>query len=159
MIEVRDGQRILKFEGEQIGQSSSKRRDSVRWIEFTLYKTTGSGRYVLSRIGFSKIYHLPECEIAERGHLDETNRAEVVVEDQPCEVCLPHLSDFPFVSFERKKEWARDYATPEEVIEGLMKTDHKNNTRVMTAVARRLLEDAGVVDDALFEAVSVEVIK
>jgi hypothetical protein len=158
MIEVRDGQRILKFEGEQIGTSSSKRRDSVRWIEFTLYKTEGS-QYVLSRIGFSKIYHLPECEIAERGHLDESNRLELVDEDRPCEVCLPHLSDFPFVSFERKKEWARVYSAPEGVIEGLMKTDPKSNNRFMTAVARRLLEDAGQVDDALYEAVNVEVIQ
>lgn len=158
MIEVQDGQRILKFEGEQIGTSSSKRRDSVRWIEFSLYKTEGE-QYVLSRIGFSKIYHLPECEIAERSHLDETNRAELVSDDQPCEVCLPHLSDFPFVSFERKKEWARVYSKPEDVIEGLMRIDPKSKNRFMTTVARRLLEDAGQVDDSLFEAVNVEVIQ
>ncbi len=158
MIEVRDGHRILKFEGERIGFSSSKHRDSLRWIEFTLYKTTGNGRYVISRVGYTKLYHLPECEIAERSKLDETNRAEVREDDHPCEVCQPHLSDFPFVSFEREKHWARDYATPEEVIDALMSVDRKNNNRFMTAVARRLLDDAGAVDDAVYDAVNVEVI-
>jgi hypothetical protein len=158
MLRVKDGQRILQFEGEEIGFSSSKRRDADRWIEFTLYRTDENKQYILSRVGFSKLYHLPECEIAERSHLDESPRAEVEKDDFPCMICRPDQSDFPFVSFEKEKHWARVYKTPEEVIEGLMKVDIKSGNRYMTAVARRLLDDAGQVDDAIYEATNIETV-
>ena len=159
MIRVKDGQRILQFEGELIGTSSSQRSDAVRWIEFSLYKTTEGHQYILSRVGYSKIYHVADCEIAERSKLDESTRDEVDSGDYPCEVCNPHLTDFPFVSFEREKHWARVYTSPEAVIEGLMKKDIRSGNKYMTAVARRLLEDAGTVDDELYEAQNVETIR
>lgn len=158
MLRVKDGQRILQFDGEEIGFSSSKRRDAERWIEFTLYRTNENKQYILSRVGFSKLYHLPECEIAERSHLDESPRVEVEVDDFPCMICRPDQSDFPFVSFEKEKHWARVYKTPEDVIEGLMKVDIKSGNRYMTAVARRLLDDAGQVDDAIYEATNIETV-
>lgn len=160
MLRVKDGQRILQFEGREIGFSTSKRKDADRWIEFTLYKTDEGGQYILSRVGFSKFYHLPECEIAERSKLDESLRAEVIEEeDTPCQACRPDKSDFPFVSFEREKHWARVYASAEDVIDGLMKVDIKSGNRYMTAVARRLLEDAGDTDDALYEATNIETVR
>lgn len=159
MYKIRDGQRVLEFEGEELGFSTSKRYGAVRWIEFTLFKTAEDGKYILSRVGFSKLYHLPECEISERSRLEETPREEIIDGDQPCDVCNPHLSDFPFVSFEREKHWARVFDTPEEVIDGLMKKDLKSGNRYMTAVARRLLDDAGQVDDALYEAQSTEIVR
>lgn len=158
MIQVKDGQRVLQFEGSEIGFSTSNRAGATRWIEFTLYKTREDHQYILSRIGFSKFYHLPSCDIAERSRLDESMRDEVVEEDQPCTVCNPHLSDFPFVSFEREKHWARVYPTPEGVIEGLMKKDMNSGNRYMTAVARRLLEDAGQEDDEIYESVNIETV-
>lgn len=159
MLRVKDGQRILQFDGEQIGFSTSKRRDAVRWIEFYLYRTNEEKQYILSRVGYSKVYHLPECQIAENSRLDESPRGEVESEDVPCDECRPHLSNFPFVSFEREKHWARVYATPSEVIDGLMKKDVKSGNRYMTAVARRLLEDAGQVDDELYDSINVETIR
>lgn len=159
MLQVRDGQRILKFDGQLIGISTSKRPDAFRWIEFSLYRTDEDHQYILSRVGFSKIYHLPHCEIAEKSRLDESPRGEVVSDDSPCKTCNPHLSNFPFVSFEREKHWARVYKTPEGVIEGLMKEDPKSGNRYMTAVARRLLEDAGVVDDDIYLAQNVEIVR
>ena len=159
MYTVQDGQRTLQFEGELLGTSSSKRSDAVRWIEFCLYRTLEGRQYVLSRVGYSKIYHLPECLIAERSHLDEYPRDEVVSDDQPCADCEPHLTDFPFVSFEREKHWARVYSKPEDVIDGLMKSDKRTGNRYMTAVARRLLEDAGQLDDSIYTAVKVETIR
>lgn len=159
MIRVMDGQRILQFEGSEIGFSSSKRRGAVRWIEFTLYKTDEEHQYILSRVGFSKLYHLPECEIAERSRLDESPRAELEDEDSPCDICRPDQSEFPFVSFEKEKHWARVCKTPTDVIEALMKVDIKSNNKYMTAVARRLLEDAGTVDDALYAAQNIETIR
>lgn len=159
MIRVMDGQRILQFEGSQIGFSTSKRRGAVRWIEFTLYRTDEEHQYILSRVGFSKLYHLPECEIAERSRLDESPRGELEPDDSPCELCKPEQSNFPFVSFEKEKHWARVCKTPVDVIEALMKVDIRSNNKYMTAVARRLLEDAGQTDDALYEAQNVETIR
>jgi hypothetical protein len=159
MLRVKDGQRILQFDGEMIGSSTSKRRDAVRWIEFYLYRTDEEKQYILSRVGYSKVYHLPECKIADNSRLDESPRGEVESDDVPCDECRPHLSNFPFVSFEREKHWARVYATPGEVIDGLMKKDVKSGNRYMTAVARRLLEDAGQVDDEIYDSVNVETIR
>lgn len=159
MIRVMDGQRTLQFEGVEIGFSTSKRRDAVRWIEFTLYRTEETHQYILSRVGFSKLYHLPECEIAERSRLDESPRAELEDDDSPCDICNPHQSDFPFVSFEKEKHWARVCKTPADVIEALMKVDIRSQNKYMTAVARRLLEDAGQTDDLIYEAQNIEVIR
>lgn len=159
MWRVHDGPRVLQFDGVEIGFSSSKRRNAERWIEFSLYRTSENRQYILSRVGFSKFYHLPECEVAERSHLDESPRADVDNDDVPCMLCRPDTSDFPFVSFEREKHWARVYKTPEDVIEGLMKVDIKSGNKYMTAVARRLLEDAGQVDDDIYESVNIEIIK
>jgi hypothetical protein len=39
MFEVKDGSRILQFNGKLLAESSSWRRGSTRWIEFELYKT------------------------------------------------------------------------------------------------------------------------
>lgn len=158
MLRVRDGQRVLQFDGELIGSSTSKRYGADRWIEFKLYKTTEGHQYILSRVGFSKLYHLPECEIAERSKLDEYNRADITDEDVPCKICKPEISLLPFVSFEREKHWARVYASPTEVIDGLMKVDVRSGNKYMTAVARRLLEDAGAVDDGIYESQNIETI-
>ena len=60
MFEVKDGARTLQFSGKLLGESSSYRPNSNRWIEFRLYRTQ-SGSYVLSRIGVSLIYHGAAC--------------------------------------------------------------------------------------------------
>lgn len=159
MLSVKDGQRILQFEGRLLGKSTSYRKDALRWIEFSLYRTDEGQQYILSRIGYSKLYHLPECEISERSRLDESPRDEVEYGDHPCDICKPELSDFPFVSFEREKYWARVFSTPEDVIRGLMKKDVRSGNMYMTSVARRLLEDAGQYDDDIFNSVNIEVIR
>lgn len=159
MINVKDGHRILQFEGSEIGFSTSQRKDADRWIEFTLYRTNENKKYILSRVGFSKIYHLPDCVIAERSKLDESPRGDLRPGDVACEECHPDLSDFPLVSFEKEKHWARVYSTPEEVIEGLTKVNLRSGDRYMTSVARRLLEDAGAVDDDIYDSYSVEIIR
>ena len=134
-FKVKDGQRILEFEGKEIGYSTSQRKDSLRWIEFRLYKLP-SHKYILSRIGYSNLYHLPDCEIAVKSNLDESIREEILDTDFPCPECRPDLDLMPFICFEREKHWARVYASPEEVISGLMKTDSKSGSKYMTAVAR-----------------------
>lgn len=159
MHKVRDGQRTLQFEGREIGFASSERPNSTRWIEFTLYITDEAKQYVLSRVGCSKLYHLPNCETALNSRLVEEYRTEISEEDLPCTECNPHLSDFPLVCLERDRCWARVYSTANDVLQGLMKVDSRSGNKYLTAVARRLLEDAGSVDDGIYEATSIETIR
>ncbi len=152
MLKVKDAHRILEFDGEEIGFSTSHKTGNLRWIEFRLYKTETNKQYILSRIGYSKFYHVPDCEIAERSHLDESPRGQITDDDYPCMTCRPDLSSMnPFVSFEREIYWARVYATPEKLIDGLMRTDRETGNRYMTTVARELLADAQQVDDNLLD--------
>lgn len=158
MIEVKDGPRVLRFDGEELGFSTSERPGADRWIEFTLYKTSGDGQYVLSRVGVSNLYHSPECRIARRGYLPERPVSELDQGMVPCRECRPSLADFPIVCVEQDKTWARVYQTPEAVLRGLMKPDKDSGSLYLTAVARRLLEDASESDRDLAGAFQVETV-
>lgn len=152
MIKVKDAHRILEFEGEEIGFSSSYKPGNLRWIEFRLYKTKENKQYILSRVGYSKYYHLPDCDIAARSRLDESPREQIEPDDAPCVECRPDKDKYaPFVSFEREIYWARIFSTPEGLVNGLMRTDRESRNRYMTTVARDLLTDAQQVDDDLLD--------
>ena len=96
MFEVKDGPRTLKFNGKLIGDSSSWRKGSTRWIEFQLYKTE-NGSYVLSRVGISLIFHGAACPLVKRYGLVEMP-SEYVLEDAiPCDECGPEILELPVV--------------------------------------------------------------
>lgn len=156
MFKVKDGPRLFEFEGEEIGFSTSWRAGAQRWIEFTLYRTSGDGQYVLSRVGVSTLYHAPECKMAEKNYLPESPRSELRDDAVPCAECRPDTRDFPFVCPEQDKTWGRVCKTPEAVLRHLMKHDRDNGDLYLTAVARRLIEDAGESDPAFSGALSVE---
>lgn len=164
MIEVHDDRRILRFEGEEIGFSTSERPGAGRWIEFTLYKTAGDGQYVLSRVGVSNVYHEPECRLAVRGRLEAVPRSALEPDAVPCDRvpgvadgCSPGRSGLPLVCPEPDKTWARAYRTVEALFAGLMKHDQQGGL-YMTAVARRLLEDASGRDREIAGLYQVETI-
>ena len=157
MIEVKDGPRILKFDGEEIGFSTSERPGADRWIEFTLYKTSGDGKYILARVGVSNLFHTPECRVARRGYLPEAPRSGLAEGRVPCQECRPDQTDFPIVCIEQDKTWARVFNVPEAVLGGLMKHDEFGD-QYLTAVARRLIEDASEADDGIATAYRVETV-
>lgn len=155
MIEVKDGPRILRFEGKEIGHSSSERPGAGRWIEFTLYKTDG-GQYVLSRIGASDVYHAPDCRFVRRGSIEPVPRSALSESAIPChqvhkvtDPCFPDQDNFPLVCPEEDKTWARAFRRPEDVMKGLLKPDQNGGDLYLTAVARRLLESAAKKDSAI----------
>ena len=88
MHEVKDGTRILQFNGKLLAASSSWRRGSTRWIEFELYKTE-NGSYVLSRIGISLVFHGAACPLVKRYGLSEAPVDNVDADSVPCEQCSP----------------------------------------------------------------------
>lgn len=165
MYRVYDGPRILEFEGEEIGFSTSERPGAGRWIEFTLYRTAGEGRYVLSRVGVSNVYHVPGCHIAERGNIEPSPWRDLPEDAVPCwrvkgavDPCRPDPEEFPLVSIEPDKTWARDYGDPAGVLRALMKPDKNGGELYLTAVARRVLEDAARRDPAIAGAFQVQTI-
>jgi hypothetical protein len=158
MIEVHDDRRVLEFEGSEIGFSSSERPGVGRWIEFTLYKTAGDGQYVLSRVGVSNVYHAPECYVATRGGIIPEPVSVLEADAEPCEKCRPQERELPLVARERDKTWARVCKTPEALYSALLKPDPQDGSLRMTAVARRLLEDASRTDAELAALRQVETI-
>lgn len=156
MLQVKDGSRIIQFEGDHLASSSSRRGSSQRWIEFNLYRT-GSGVYVLAREGVSKVYHAPGCSVIRRNALVDMPRSELATDMQPCDLCKPDETDFPMIYPERPRYWAQVCDTPSAVLDVLYKYDDAGS-RYLTLVAQRLLEDASNVDSAIADVYLVETI-
>lgn len=156
MLEVRDGDRTLQFNGNLLAKSSSKRKDSYRWIEFELYKTE-SGSYILSRVGVSLIFHGAACHIVGRYGLQEKPYSDLEINSTPCEECSPDDS-LDLVFPEKYRYWAQVSDMPEAVVEALYKYDTKTGAYYLTTVAQRLLQQASKVDLGISEAYNVQVI-
>lgn len=155
MFEVRDGARTLQFNGKLLGKSSSERHDSVRWIEFELYKTD-SGSYILSRIGVSLIYHGAACPLVRRYHLIESDFDSLTDNAFPCEDCDPS-EEAELIFPEKYRYWAQVSEEPTAVIDALHKYDD-GGARYLTNVAQRLLDAAAKADADLAEVYEYEII-
>ena len=155
MYQVKDGSRTLQFEGRLLGESSSYRKGSTRWIEFSLYKTD-NGSYVLSRIGVSLVFHSVTCPLVKRYGLVEARVENLSDDSLPCEDCLPSFN-MPLVFPEKDRTWAQVSEDPEAVLEALYKYDG-NGARYLTHVAQRLLEQASEVDEKIESIYKIETI-
>lgn len=155
MYEVKDGSRTLQFEGTLLGESSSFRRDSTRWIEFKLYKTT-SGSYILSRIGVSMVYHGASCPLVRKYSLTEVSFDKLSDDAIVCEQCDPDDS-VDLVFPEKHRYWAQVSEEPTAVLDALYKYDD-GGARYLTNVAQRLLEDASNSDTGIESVYKIEVI-
>lgn len=155
MYEVKDGARTLQFDGTLLGESSSWKRDSTRWIEFKLYKTL-SGSYVLSRIGVSLVYHGAGCPLVRRYGLTEAPASELRTDAVICEQCEPDES-VVLVFPEKYRYWAQVSDEPQAVLEALYKYDD-GGARYLTNVAQRLLESASKSDSSIESIYKIEVI-
>jgi hypothetical protein len=151
MQEVRDGARILQFEGTSIASSSSQRPGAYRWIEFNLFKTIG-GQYILSRIGRSLLFHQEPCLVIKRNNLRPGDPVPGVV---PCDLCHPELGNGAAVYLEQPRYWAQVSDSPEAVLEALYKYDDAG-ARYLTRVAENLVRDASLADKAMDLAYRVE---
>lgn len=155
MYEVKDGSRTLKFEGVQLGSSSSWRVGSDRWIEFDLYRTE-NGSYILSRVGVSLVFHGASCALVKRYDLQEQDVAELEDDATPCDECKPTFN-VPLVFPEKYRHWALVADEPVAVLNALYKYDN-DGTRYLTKVASRLLDDAAALDNAIENVYRIETI-
>lgn len=156
MFEVRNGQRVIKFEGTLLSSSSSRRNGSSRWIEFRLYRTQG-GSYILSRIGVSHVYHMATCPLVSKYGLHEKSSVELHQYSAPCEECQPEDSD-PFVFPEEIRYWTLVADDAESVVDALHKND-VNGGKYLTKVAERLLETAAEFDPEIDMAYHIQFIE
>lgn len=155
MLEVKDGDRTLQFNGKLLAKSSSKRRDSTRWIEFELYRTE-SGSYILSRIGVSLVFHGAACTLVKRYGLQEKSNTALEIGAIPCEECQPDdMLDLIFP--EKYRHWAQISEKADAVLEALYKYDD-NGARYLTGVAQRLLQEAARVDSKVADVYNYEII-
>jgi hypothetical protein len=155
MIEVRDGSRTLQFNGVLLSDSTSWRKGSTRWIEFTLYKTE-SGSYILSRIGVSLVYHTASCALVKRYGLQEVPSSDLTKDAISCEDCGATRSA-TIVFPEKSRYWSQVSEDPGAVLDALYKFD-ESGARYLTNVAQRLLEDASDVDSGIESIYRVEII-
>lgn len=155
MHQVRDGKRVLQFDGEQLAESSSELPGINRWVEFKLYRTK-TGNYVLSRIGQTRLYHALDCAIVRRNNLKSSGPEELVPGLIPCNECNPddYADEY---AIEQPRYFALVAEDPEGVLDALYKYDQAG-ARYLTKVAERLLEDAATHDARLDKAYSTETI-
>ncbi len=156
MYEVKDGTRRLRFDGELLGYSTSYRPGSERWVEFSLFRTTG-GSYILSRVGMTTLYHVAGCSISSRAGLPPTPRDALPPGRVPCGSCAPHLSTGGAVCVEIPRYWAQTVDSAHGVVDMLYQSD-TSGARYLTGVAKRLLEEAATVDLAISDSYGVEII-
>lgn len=154
-FQVKDGSRTLQFNGRLLGESSSWRRGSTRWIEFSLYRTE-NGSYVLSRVGVSLVFHGAACALVKRYGLSESSSNTLLEDSIPCEECNPSF-DLPLVFPEKNRTWAQVSEDPDAVLEALYKYD-QGGARYLTHVAQRLLEEASKNDSKIDAVYRVETI-
>lgn len=155
MLEVRDGDRTLQFNGKLLAKSSSERRGSIRWIEFELYQTE-SGSYILSRIGVSLVFHGAACALVKRYGLQERASASLAAGAISCEECQPDET-LDLIFPEKYRYWAQISEKADAVLDALYKYDN-NGARYLTSVAQRLLQEASRVDLGVASVYNVEIV-
>jgi hypothetical protein len=156
MQQIKDvGGRVLSFDGNLLGKSSSWRPGSDRWVEFELYKTK-SGTYVLGRTGHSLLFHDPKCPVVKRNGLKASPVSELDDDALPCEECNPSTRLVEVCS-EKPRHWALVSDTAEAIYESLQRYD-KAGARYLTKVAEDLLVSASKVDEEVSDAYYNEII-
>lgn len=156
MYTIQNGKRILRFQGKKLAHSSSQTKQSIRWVEFAIYRTD-SGKYVVERVGMSIVYHSVHCAVLRRngGPTDALPSETISDRMVPCEECFPNKEEEQYLVPENIRHRAQVCISAENVISSLKQFD-ANNTEYLTNVALRLLEQAAEVDPLIADAFYIE---
>lgn len=119
--QVRDGQRLITFEGVLLGEVTSRRPGVARWTEMYAYRTDG-GAYVLEKVGLSTVCHMPGCVEMKPGlprfqteHPGEDPDHGFVFHED----CVPEEYDFTRLLVEQTRYWAKITKDPAEILAAL----------------------------------------
>jgi len=154
--QVRDGARIVTFEGELLAEVSSERPTSPRWTELKLYKTD-TDKYVLSKIGRSLVLHMPGCP-AIVGRLDRF--VDVHPGEDPergswdMHVCVAIDYDQDELLLEETRFWAVVADTAQDVVNHLQRKE--GGVTLLPRMSVNLLEQASENDEAIGNAFYIQ---
>jgi hypothetical protein len=147
--QVRDGHRLLTFDGHLLASVSSRDGDKDRWTEMRVYRTNG-GSYILEKVGRSVRLHMPGCtEILKDLPLFQ----QVHPNEDPeygyswCERCSPPIGeeyDFTTLLVEEDRYWATISADPEVIIEALWRK--REGYRRLPYISVQLLTELSKID-------------
>ncbi len=140
--QVRDGSRLITFDGTLLGFVTSERPEVARWTEMSVYLTEG-GSYVLEKVGRSLICHMPGCN--ELGSRSLPRFQEQHPGDDPDngyvfhEECVPEEYDFTRLLIEENRYWATVTQDPHEIVAALEKRKD-GGIKVLPRIGMELLE-------------------
>jgi len=150
--QVRDGSRLLTFDGELLASISSRDTpEKDRWTDMRVFRTTG-GSYVLEKVGRSTRLHMPGCPdiinelpLFQQAHPGEDPEAGY----SWCEICSPPVGeeyDFPSLLVEADRYWATISTDPEVIIDALWRK--REGYRRLPRISVQLLTALSGVDPA-----------
>lgn len=109
--QVRDGNRLLTFDGHLLASISSRTDERDRWTEMRVYQTAG-GSYILEKVGRSMRLHMPGCAdiLKDLPLFQQAHPGEDPEEGYSwCDVCSPPIGeeyDFTQLLAEEDRYWA-----------------------------------------------------
>lgn len=175
--EVRDGSRIIRFSGTLLATASSMRPVSPRYVELSLYALPSPPpAYVLSRVQYSRVFHVSTCEQALRNHLplgvDPAARNLPLTELSPCAYCNPTPSapgapDFRTTHrFEIPRHFGAIIDTPAHLLSALAHPSTRPSrahtlspppNNQLPWLSRQLVDAAAPLDPALQSAYNISI--
>lgn len=150
----------IAFTGRVLGGASSQYDDSVlRWMEITIYKTI-TGKYIVSTIGCSDVYHTMEGHAKSDGSTCSSGLPTTLAECQgnditikPCPLCNPDraIRDAnAYIRLEVDKSNVFVCNTPVGVRDSLLATD-SSGVKYLTKLAKAALRNAAENEPALWD--------
>ena len=142
--QVRDGSRLLTFEGECLASISS-RNASPRWTELTVYRTAG-GFYVLEKIGRSVVTHMPGCPsiLGKIPRFQSAHPGDDPDVGYEYHDCVPDEYDFTVLLVEADRYWATISEDPSHIVDALHRK--REGSRHLTRLALDLLDRVALAD-------------
>jgi hypothetical protein len=156
---VRDGQRIIEFEGVVLADVSSRKANGPRWTEMRLYRTN-AGTYIYEKVGVSVVVHAPGCPdiIGKLPRFQERHPGADPSDGKWwfCERCGTRAvhGDITKLLVETDRYWATIAEDPAQIVDALYR--RKNGARSMPRVSLDLLGVASEVDDKIRAASQAE---
>jgi hypothetical protein len=154
-FKVRDGARLIAFEGRHLGKVSSRRPDSPRWTELQLFRTSG-GSYVLEKLGMSIMLHVPGCPriLGEIPRFQDAYPGEDPDVGFEYDECVGAEYDFTRLLVEEPRYWATIATDPHEIVAALYRK--RDGSRHLPRISIELLENVAAIDEAINAAYRVE---
>jgi hypothetical protein len=152
---VRDGNRLIQFEGICLGKVSSRRPESPRWTDLSLFKTNG-GSYVLEKLGMSIVLHMPGCPhiLGVLPRFQDTYAGADPDEGYQYDDCVPDTYDFTQLLVEEPRYWATIATDPNEIVAALYRK--RDGSRHLPRISIELLEKVSEIDNDINAAYRVE---